>query len=51
MFKTNFSERNKIWGTQKRFEGTAPECSPCLWTWVEPSPESLPLGASCLCRG
>jgi len=28
MFKTNFSERNKIWGTQKRYGVTAPEYPP-----------------------
>jgi len=26
MFKTNFSEHNKIWGAQKRFGVTALEC-------------------------
>jgi len=28
MFKTNFSDHNKIWGAQIRFGGTAPECCP-----------------------
>jgi len=53
MFKTNFSEHNKIWGEQKNDLGiTSPECSPM----------SAGLGRnrrlkvfhwrpSCLCRG
>jgi len=28
MFKTNFSERNKIWGHKKDFGVTASECPP-----------------------
>jgi len=28
MFKTNFSGHNKVWGTQKIWEDTAPECNP-----------------------
>jgi len=27
VFKTNFSEHNKMWGHKKRFGATAPECS------------------------
>jgi len=51
-FKTNFSEHNKIWWGTKRFGNNCPRmphhvCGPA---WAEPSPESLPLGASCLCR-
>jgi len=26
MLETNFSEHNKIWGAQKRFGVTAPDC-------------------------
>jgi len=44
MFETILSEHNKIWGAQKRFGVTAPYAAPCLRAWVEPSPESLPLG-------
>jgi len=29
MFKTNFSEQNKIWVAQKDLGVTAPECPPC----------------------
>jgi len=28
MFKTNFSEHNKIWGEQKRFGGNFPRMHP-----------------------
>jgi len=44
MFKTNFSEHNKIWGTQKRFWSDHPRMSSCLRAWAELLPESLPLG-------
>ena len=37
-------------GAQKDLGVTTPECPPCLQAWAELSPESLPLGASCLCR-
>ena len=40
----------KLGGAQKGLGVTASEFSQCLQAWVEPSPESLPLGASCLCR-
>jgi len=51
MAETHFSEHNKIWGAQKTFGVTAPECSPCLRAWAEPSPESLPLGAFIFVQG
>jgi len=48
MFETNFSEHNKICGTQKRF---GDNCPPCLRAWAEPSPESLPLGTFMFVQG
>jgi len=47
MFKTKFSEHNKIWEALKKiWAATSPECPPtCLRAWAESSPESLPLGA------
>jgi len=45
------SEHNKIWGAQKNFGVTAPECPPCLRYWAEPSPESFPLEAFMFVQG
>jgi len=52
MFETNSSELNKIWGYTKKIWGLLPpNASPCLLTWAEPSPESLPLGAFTFVQG
>jgi len=52
MFKAYISEHNKIWGGTKNSLGrTAPNSPPCLRALAEPSPESLLLVVSCLCRG
>jgi len=51
MFKTNFSEHNKILGYKKGLGVTAPKCPPCLRTWEEPAPESLPLGIFVFVQG
>jgi len=45
MFKTIFSEHNKIWGQ------LPPNAPPCLRTWADPSRESLPLGAFIFVQG
>jgi len=45
MFKTHFSDQNKIWQAQKDLGVTVPECLSCLRAWEEQSPESLPLVA------
>jgi len=51
MFKANFLSTTKFGGAQKDLGVTSPEFHPCLRVWAESSLESLPLGASCLCKG
>ena len=41
MFKTNFSEHNRMWWHKKDLGVTAPEFLPRVRAWAEPSPESL----------
>jgi len=36
IFKTNFSGNKKIWGSQKKFGGTAPECLRVYGPVVDP---------------
>jgi len=49
MFKTHFLITIKF-GGHKKIKVTA-HAPPCLRAWAEPSPESIPSGPSCLCRG
>jgi len=51
MFKTNFSEPNKVRSHKKDLGVTSPECPPCLRVWAEPSPECLTLGAFVFVQG
>jgi len=51
MFKTKFSERNKIWGHKKDLGLAAPECTPRLRAWAEPLPKCLPLRAFTFVQG
>jgi len=52
MFKTNFSEHNKIWEAQKDLGVTAPENSSRVWgSGQNRCQKVFHLGPSCLCRG
>jgi len=52
MFKTIFSEHNKIWGAQKRFGGNCPQISPRICGPGQNRRQKVfHWGPSCLCRG
>ena len=52
MFKKNFLSTTKFRGRIKNVCGNCSRIPPlCLLAWAEPSPESLPLGPSCVCSG
>ena len=51
IFKTNFSERNKIWGAQKRFGGNCPRMSRRICGPGQNRRQSLPLGAFIFVKG
>ena len=51
MFKTHFSEHNYIWGAQKRFGVTVPECPTVCGPGQNSRQKVLLWGPSCLCSG